>query len=285
MELMFGLAGLPEPDLMDRNQQDSSTLWNRTEIIDTLKAAYGKVYDAIESDLIQIRMLMEDLCVKLGLRKIIEVRAFICAKTTWSDCRLNKASDLSGSWKPHRDATSLKGTWRYRWVYSRLGKDVQNLMLQIDSRQQSIRGTLDNISRQTRRRNVVALPKHLGREHLDSNSITRRNATTLHAVVGNILACKPLHFHNVGIQLHHEATSPWAPRDESNRCFRLGLSPPNSASMRFVEVYVSEDDKKPKMHLIPGMSPTPVSSICTNNGIWFPEILVSDTRGAIPGRN
>ncbi|SMR46290.1 unnamed protein product [Zymoseptoria tritici ST99CH_1E4] len=141
--LLFQLAGLPQPNLMDINQHDRSTFWNRPDIVDSLKAVYGDVYDAIESDLIHIRILMADLCERLGLGHIIE------------------ASELGNSSRPQTRHPSLKSTLRSRWVYSQSGKEIQNLVLQLDSRQQSIRGTLDDVSSQTRRRNVVVLPRSL----------------------------------------------------------------------------------------------------------------------------
>ncbi|SMQ47759.1 unnamed protein product [Zymoseptoria tritici ST99CH_3D7] len=112
---------------MDINQHDGFTFWNRPDIVDSLKAVYGDVYDAIESDLIHIRILMTDLCERLGLGHIIE------------------ASELGNPSRPQTRHPSLKSTLRSRWVYSQSGKEIQNLVLQLDSRQQSIRGTLDDL--------------------------------------------------------------------------------------------------------------------------------------------
>ncbi|EGP90470.1 uncharacterized protein MYCGRDRAFT_90850 [Zymoseptoria tritici IPO323] len=54
----------------------------RPDIVDSLKAVYGDVYDAIESDLIHIRILMADLCERLGLGHIIETWALSAPGST-----------------------------------------------------------------------------------------------------------------------------------------------------------------------------------------------------------
>ncbi|SMR47539.1 unnamed protein product [Zymoseptoria tritici ST99CH_3D1] len=241
--LLFQLAGLPQPNLMDINQHDGFTFWNRPDIVDSLKAVYGDVYDAIESDLIHIRILMTDLCERLGLGHIIE------------------ASELGNPSRPQTRHPSLKSTLRSRWVYSQSGKEIQNLVLQLDSRQQSIRGTLDDVSRQTRRRNVVVLPQAFRTKHFASTSVTRHHASILHAVLENVLTCEPQHRHHVGLQLDHETTAQLMPSVGSYRCFRLGLSAPGSTSMLFSTVHTIENDSAPKLHSNPLARPL-VSDIC-----------------------
>lgn len=73
LRILFQLAGLPEPNLQDISQKSAATLWDRADIVVTLKQAHGEVYDAIESDIKQIRGLMEELCAKFGLSKVVGV--------------------------------------------------------------------------------------------------------------------------------------------------------------------------------------------------------------------
>lgn len=126
----------------------------------------------------------------------------------------DKTGDLTVSWT-QRARTSRSGFISERLFYSQSGKEVKDLLLQIDSRQQSIRGTLGDIeSLKTRPRPP---PRSV---HVRSQTV-RQDALKLHDVLEQVLRCKLRHAHNVRLQLDHEAFyANLPPQQQAPSCFR-----------------------------------------------------------------